>query len=532
MVLWNLNVNGFINGKVYVKFKPLQVSEGILIVNDRVLLTGSNDTIINIATKMNGQIIDLEGSVIIPGFIDSHIHLDSLGLYLSTLDLRGVRSIEELKNALKNYAKIAKTDWIIGHGWDQENFVEKRWPTRWDLDSAVKDRPVLLTRICLHAGVVNTKALELTGLAEMNMRDVLRDNNGVPTGVLVENALKIARDKVKEFLSVKDYIELIKLAQEHVLSLGVTTVGFVGCGLTSLKALLELWRNHELKIRVRVYLSPYDKLINTIDLLKELGIKHGFGDPHLKIMGVKLFVDGALGPRTAWLSEPYSDDPSTSGYMVTNSENLYRLAKMADEAELQLAIHAIGDKAIDFVLNLYRELKNTKRLRHRIEHLSVIRDDEVEAIRNMGIVAVVQPHFVISDWWAKDRLGEKRIKWLYRFKTIASCGVPLAFSTDAPVEPASPWNTIYAAVTRGKYNNIQFYEDTKHESLELLEALHYYTAGSAYALHDEMYLGSLEPGKFADFVVLDEDPLNVSDVELKLIKIREVYVGGIKVWEI
>lgn len=525
-----MHIVGFINGKIYLSFKPLKIADGLLVSDGRVLYAGPRDAVAILAKSLGGNLVDLGGKVVIPGFIDTHLHLDSLGLSLHALDLRSVKSIYELKSKLREYAATVKTEWILGHGWDHELFEERRWPTRWDIDEVIPDKPVLLTRMCLHAGVLNTRALELTGLSKNHIKGVLRDSSGNPTGIVVEEALKVIRERIKETLGFRDHVELIKTAQKHLLSHGITTVGFVSCGLVSLKALLELWRNGELNIRVRVYLNPANGGVDVIGVLRELGVKVGFGDEYLKIMGIKLFLDGALGARTAWLSEPYSDDPSTSGYPLMDLDKLKETAKIVDEAGLQLAVHAIGDRAVRAALDVLRELPNTGKLRHRIEHVSIIKDDDLKLMAELGAVAVVQPHFIISDWWAINRLGEKRIKWLYRFKSLIDAGIPVSFSTDAPVEPVNPWETVYAAVTRGVYEHVPFYEATLHESLNVVEALHAYTYGSAYAIHSERELGSLEQGKLADFLVIDRDPLSISERELRYIRVLEVYVGGVKVW--
>lgn len=519
-----------VNGKIYVSFKPLKVASGMLVSSGRVLYVGNSSTAAELAALLNAPTYDLKGRVVVPGFIDSHLHLDTLGLALSTLDLRGVKSIRELKEKLRIYAEKSELTWILGHGWDHELFEEKRWPTRWDLDEAVPSKPVLLTRVCLHAGVMNTAGLKATGLLEKVVEGVVRDERGEPTGVVLEEALRLAREELKKTLSVEDYAKYIRVAQEHLLSLGITTVGIPGCSLKALKALVLLKERGELKIRCRVYLNPYDEGVNIIEALSRLGIRCGFGDDYLKIMGIKLFVDGALGARTAWLSAPYSDDPSTSGLAVTPPSDLEEFAKLADEAGLQLAVHAIGDRAVEEALRIYSMLRNTAKLRHRIEHASLLREDLLKEASRIKPVVVVQPHFVITDWWAKNRLGE-RVRWLYAFKSMLKSGLPMAFSTDAPVEPANPWETIYAAITRGRYEEIPYYEETAHEVLSLEEALHLYTKGSAYALHEENELGSLEPGTHADFAVLDRDPLLITDLRgLREIRVLETYVNGIRVY--
>ncbi|MEM4528419.1 MAG: amidohydrolase [Desulfurococcaceae archaeon] len=533
-----MRIVGFLNGSIYVSFKPMRKVNAMVIAGDRVLYIGDNAKARSIVNSLNGEIVDLDGKTVLPGFIDSHMHLDSLGIYLNMLDLRGVRSIDELKNRLREYSNRARTSWIIGHGWDHELFEERRWPSRYDIDEVVSDKPVILTRICLHAGVLNTKALEQTSLIHSNLKDVERDEQGRPTGIVKEKALEIAKERFKEILGIGDYEKILEDAIKYALSQGVTTLGFMSCDLKSLNALFRLRHRGKLKARIRVYLTPgigkssetalYDT--GLIDMLIKLGIKTGFGDDYLKIMGVKILADGSLGARTAWLSDPYSDDPSTHGYPNIERDVLKKVAREVHHAGLQLAIHGIGDKTIDMILETYSELDDVERYRHRIEHASLLRDDQLVKISRIGIAISVQPHFVISDWWAKRRVGEKRVKWLYRFKSIMSMKIPIGLSTDSPVEPLNPWETIYAAVTRGKYDSVEYYRDTKDECIGLEDALYAYTYGSAYILHEERELGSLEPGKLADFVVVDKDPFSVCERELKDVKVLETYVSGIKVW--
>jgi predicted amidohydrolase YtcJ len=333
------------------------------------------------------------------------------------------------------------------------------------------------------------------------------------------------RERVKSELTTRDYVEFIKTAQDHLLSMGVTTIGVAGCGLKVLRALMSLWSRGELRVRVRLYLYHRDGDVDILGILDKIGVKCGFGDEYLRIMGVKLFADGALGPRTAWLSEPYTDDPSTSGVPLLEPEELKKLVKRTHDIGLQVAVHAIGDRALDAVLDAFSYIKPEK-LRHRIEHASLVRDDQLEELKKLNPALSVQPHFVLSDWWAKSRVGEKRIKWLYRFKTLITSGLLVGFSTDAPVEPVNPWETIYAAITRGRYDNVPYYEDTASEKLTLLESLYAYTQGSARLLRSESEIGTLEQGKLADFIILDKDPLSVTEKELRELRVRETYVSG------
>lgn len=522
-------IKAFINGKIYLTYLPVRKVEAFIIFNDRVLDVGDNEHIIKLARILNAKIIDLNGKVVLPGFIDSHVHLDSLGLYLNMLDLRGVKSINELKERLKTYVEQNRDlPWILGHGWDQELFIEGRWPNRWDLDEVIDDKPVMLTRICLHAAVLNTKAIETLGISDINSPNILRNERGEPTGIITEDIVRLARFSIKKSLSDKDYLKLLKDALRHVVSNGVTMIGYVGCEEKVLKALQILRENKEIPIRIRVYLSA-EANMETINTLIKLGIRRGFGDEYLKIMGIKILADGSLGARTAWLSSPYNDMPETSGSPNITFEDLLKIAEIASKSELQLAIHGIGDKTIDMILSVYEKIG---RDRHRIEHASVIRDDQIKKLVNLGIVACVQPHFIISDWWVVKRLGVERCKWVYPFKKMIDGGVNMSVGTDCPVEILNPWETVYSAVTRGAYENIELYELSKDQKLGLTEALYYYTYGSAYAMYEEDNYGSLEVGKYADFIVVDKDPFSVEDKELKNIKILETYVGGKKVYNI
>jgi len=523
-------IKSFVNGKIYVSFNPERIVEAILVAFGRVLYAGSSEKAKKIAQELGGEIIDLQGRVVLPGFIDSHIHLDELGMSLNMVDLRGVRSIEELKEKVKEHAKKHGT-WVLGHGWDQELFEEKRWPTRWDLDEVVKDKPVMLSRVCLHAAVLNTKAMEMAGLLDLDSPGIMRDEEGEPNGVVKEEAFELAREKFKETLTLEDYKRFIEDGAKFALSNGVTTVGFVSVEESSIKALGELNAEGRLSIRVRAYLDPGRRgvgergMYGNVDILqalKNLGIRRGFGEEKLKINGIKILADGSLGARTAWLSKPYSD-ARTEGYPNISREVLETIVKEAHEAGLQVAVHAIGDATIDMILDVYEHLE---KLRHRIEHASILREDQIERISKLGVVLAVQPHFVITDWWVLERVGEERAKWVYPFKSALKKGIVLGLSTDSPVEPLNPWETVYAAVTRGKYERVPLYNHTPDEVLTLEEALHAYTYGSAYILGEESELGTLEEGKLADFIVVDRDPFEVGEKELREIRVFETYIGG------
>lgn len=518
-----------INGKIYLSYDPLKTSESLVIAGGRVVFAGNNSNTLVISELLGCDLIDLEGKVVLPGFVDAHVHLDGIGMYLNTVDLRGVRSIEELKDRIRRSVSNAAS-WVFGHGWDQELFIEGRWPTRWDLDEVVSDRPVLLTRVCGHAAVLNTRAMEITGLISSGSPHVLRNERGEATGVVKEEALETARKKFRESLTLEDHKKFLEDAIKYVASHGVTTVGFMSVNDVSLRVLEELRSEGKLLVRVRAYLNPGEDN-EILSILKKLGIRSGFGDDYLKICGIKIFADGSLGARTAWLTEPYNDAPNTCGSQLVERKILEKLAYEIHDAGLQLAVHAIGDAAIDLVLQTYSRIQDLRKFRHRIEHASVVRPDQVSKIRELGIPLVVQPHFIITDWWVLKRLGESRATWVYPFKTLISSGISLGISTDSPVEPLNPWETVYAAVTRGEYEDVELSKHTPHERLSLTEVLHSYTRGSAYTLGEEGNIGTLEIGKFADFIIVDRDPYAVDEKTLREIKVLATYVGGMKVYE-
>lgn len=515
-----MGIKAFLNGHIYISFCPRKEVGGLLVAGGKVLSAGGEDQIRDVAERLEAEIVDLKGKVVLPGFIDSHAHLDEMGLSLRSLDLRGTKSLEELKGKLDAFVRDDDSPWILGYGWDQELFEEHRWPTRGDLDAVEKDRPVMLSRVCLHAAVINTPALKELGL-DPSSPNVLKGEDGTPSGVIVEEALNIAKERLRKAFNIEDWKGYLRAAAFHAASRGVTTIGFVSCGARELAALIEL--SEELPLRIRTYLNAEREILGA---LKSLGIRRGFGGDMLKIQGIKAFTDGSLGARTARLSSPYEDDPKTSGQYTVKRDELLSLAMETDEAGLQLAIHGIGDAAIEMILDTYEALKKRNDLRHRIEHASLSRPDQIERMAQIGVAVAVQPHFVLTDWWLPERVGQGRVKWIYPFKSIMKAGVPMGFGTDSPVEPIDPFETLYAAVTRGKFDGCPVYETSKDEALTVEESLYCYTSGSARVMGEEKLLGSLEEGKMADFVVVEDDPLAVDERDLRTIKTVQSYVGG------
>lgn len=515
------------DGTIYVSFNPMRKAEALITICDIVAYAGTKSTATRLGDILGAEKIDLVGRTVIPGFIDAHAHLDGIGQGLETLDLRGTRSIDELKERLGSHSEREKNArWILGRNWDQELFEEKRWPASKDLDEVVHERAVALVRVCGHAAVLNSKALVECGIQTRDPESlgIARDEQGVPTGVLTGDALRYLNQKLISLTSDADRARQLGNGLRLAASLGVTTLDFVSCDADSFRVLQELRRKDALLVRIRIHITP-----DMLQTMVTTGLGVGFGDRWLKVSGVKTFADGSLGARTAWLSFPYEDDPDNQGNASSSEDELLALASLAEKQDLQLAVHGIGDRAVDLILGIFSRLEKIKSLRHRIEHCSIVRGDQIRRIEALGVPLVVQPHFAITDWWALNRVGSRRADYVYPFGTMIKEGIRVAFSTDSPVEPLDPWKTVYAAVTRGVYEEGSLSLQTSGEGISLEQALDCYTRGSAFALNEEANLGTLEPGHFADFLILEPDPFDVDAKELGNIRIDEAYVGGRRV---
>ncbi len=494
-------------------------AEAVAIRDGRILAVGSYNEVhkyINSATK----VLDFEGKTVVPGFVDCHVHMTGLGQqHLQTLDLRNVGSIDEMKRKIREYAdRYPEKSWILGGRWDHERFSERRLPTRWDLDEAVWDKPVFLLRVCGHVGVVNTKALKLADIGREATVDggaVDKDTaSGEPNGILRENALNliwkvIPKPNITELK--KACIKACRKAVEN----GLTGVHWIVDSADEIRVIQKLYNDG--KLPLRVYLGISANLLNN---LSELGLATGFGGDMVRLGFLKILADGSLGARTAALKEPYADKPETSGMLIYSQRRLNTLVLKAHEAGWQLAVHAIGDRAIESVLEAFsKALKKFPRKdhRHRIEHCSVLNPRLIRRMKRLGLIASVQPHFIVSDFWVVNRVGAERARWVYPFKTLLKTGIVVASGSDCPVEPINPLFGVWAAVARKNFCE---------ESLTVEEAIKTYTLNAAYASFDEARMGTIEVGKFADLTVLSDDPFRVAPDEIRNIKVEMTIVGG------
>jgi predicted amidohydrolase YtcJ len=504
----------FFNGNVRTMDAARPDAQAIAIAADRIAAVGNNQQIKSLAGPST-KLLNVKGATILPGFIDCHIHLIDYGVSLTNIDLRDIRSIELMKKKVAERTD-GSTKWILGGGWDQDKFTEKRYPTRRDLDEASPQNPVLLRRICGHICVVNSAALALASITAKTPNpaggSIDRDTSGEPTGILRENAMDLVA-KLVPALRLEDYISATLTACQHALRAGLTTVHCITGSDLEMRALLDLKANGRLPIRFYV-LIPTDQLRTAASL----GLRSGLGDEHVRVGGVKIFTDGSLGARTAALEAPYADDPENRGVAVHSQEELEDLFAEAHLSNFQIAVHAIGDRAAGMVLDAIAKAQESapeKRLRHRIEHASVLNGNIILRMKKLGLLASVQPRFIVSDYWLKERLGPERSSLTYPLRSLLRAGVTVVAGSDCPVEPLTPLSGIEAAVNR-----------RGNEAVTVEEALAFYTRTAAYASFEEDSKGTISPGKLADLVILKEDPRKVKPSMISRIKILGTVVGG------
>jgi predicted amidohydrolase YtcJ len=507
-----------LNANVVTLSSKQSRAEAIAVQNGRIISVGSN-TEIRKYVDQHTTVVDAKGKTVVPGLIDCHVHMAEFGSFLLQLNLRNVESIREMQQKIREYAvKNAESSWILGGRWDHEKLAEKRYPTRWDLDAAVTDKPVFLVRVCGHMAVANSKALELAGLITETIVEGgsvdLDPSTGQPNGIVRENALALVRRAIPE-PTLKQRERACILACEKAVEAGLTGVHWLLDSAEEMRILQKL--NDENKLPLRAYLGVP---VEFLDELVKIGFTTGFGNEMVKLGFVKILSDGSLGAQTAALKKPYSDNPRTCGMMLYTRRKLNEHVLKAHKAGLQLGIHAIGDRAIENVLNAFEKaLKKfpRKNCRHRIEHCSVLNPTLIRRMKRLHVVASVQPHFIVSDFWTAKRLGKKRFRWAYPFKTLKNEGVVVASGSDCPIESISPLLGIWAAVCR---------KDNVNENLTVMEALQTYTVSAAFSSFDEDSKGTIETGKFADFVILSDDQFSLKLSKIKAVTVEMTVVNG------
>lgn len=476
-------------------------------------------------------IIDAGGRTVLPGMIDAHGHVVEMGLDALHLDVTGTRSIGELQQRLHDYAAgHPGNGWVLGAGWNQELWTEKRFPTAAELDSVVSDRPVLLERVDGHALVANSAAMKLAGVtsatADPSGGRIERDSQGNPDGTFVDAATELIGKAVPAPTSADEDQALAK-AQEILLADGVTGVGSMSTSLADWQAFNRAGAAGTLRIRLMTYMTAAEAAEAK---LRPTGWQY---DDRLRLVGVKLFADGALGSRGAWLKQPYADQPGSRGLQFHSDAEILALAARAAAAGFQIATHAIGDAANAQIISVYEQLSKTygRNRRWRIEHFQIVDPADIPRLAPAGIIASMQPTHQTSDRvMAERRLGPNRLAGAYAWQTVLKSGAGLAFGTDFPVESPNPFPGLSAAISRQDMNGQPPGGWIPSERLTLGQALHAYTRGAAYAGFAEQRFGALEPGKWADFIIVDRDPATVDPRSLARTQVLETWIAGKKVW--
>ncbi len=538
----------FVHANVYTgvpantPFASIDREEAIAVRGDRILAVGKTIDLQKTMKSPETLVVDLGGHFVMPGFNDAHLHLADAGAQKLGVDLEGVKSIDELRERLAAKVAVARAgEWILGGGWDETVWPVKVLPNRWDLDEVSNGHPVFLDRVDGHLAVANTRALQLASI-NLASRDPLgghidRNETGEPTGILRDTA----QHAVRAVIPPPSHDQLRRAAEVALADLaehGVTSAQDYSPNWENFQVYQELENEGKLTARISEWL-PFD---DSIDTLQKKRDSHPQSDLMLHTGMLKGFMDGSMGGHTAALSEPYADDPKTSGLPRYDAEKLNTMAKERVLAGFQLGFHAIGDKGIQMALDAFSGAEKVAKeanvkaanggddYRLRVEHAQCPTLAKIGQFKQLKVIASMQPSHVLSDMrWAEARLGPKRAATCYPWAAFLNKGVMLAFGTDYPVEIVSPFRGLYAAITRKSEDGKQ--EFFPEQRITMDQAIAAYTADSAFAEFEEKEKGKLTPGMLADFVVLDRDITAASPEKLLATKVLRTVVGGKTVYE-
>ncbi|HRK52617.1 MAG TPA: amidohydrolase [Cyclobacteriaceae bacterium] len=517
------------NATIWTGNEEQPYAQAMAIRADTLLFVGSNEAVAKYQTDQT-ETLDAQGHFITPGFIDSHVHFLTGGFNLSSVQLRDAQTPEEFANRIKEFAATQEPGtWILGGDWNHENWGGEL-PTKEWIDQFTPHHPVWVTRLDGHMSLANTAALNAAGI-DNTVKDVtggtiVRDKKGNLTGIFKDRASDLIDAKVPP-PSDQQVDQALQAAMHYVAAQGVTSVHHMA---GYMEALERARNNNSLITRIYAAMPLKDWAV-----LSEKIKKEGSGNKWLKIGGLKGFVDGSLGSHTAAFFEPYTDVPNDSGFFTNPPEKLYEWISAADKADLQLIVHAIGDKAIHTLLNIYEKVEKEngmKDRRFRIEHAQHFIPDDFKRLAALKVIPSVQPYHAIDDGrWAEKVIGAERIKTTYAFKSLFDTGVKVAFGSDWFVAPPIPLEGIYAAVTRRTLDDQNPDGWVPEQKITVEQALAGYTTHAAYASFDENIKGSLEPGKLADFVIVDQDLTKIKPEKIRETQVLQTFVGGKSVYK-
>ncbi len=510
------------NAMVYTVDSDFNNAEAFAIKNGKFVEVGTSADIINKYQAAN--IVDAKGQTILPGFIDAHCHFYGLGLNQLRVNLVGTTSFDDVMKKVIDFHNQKPSNFIIGRGWDQNDWEDKTYPNKALLDKLYPNTPVALTRIDGHAMLCNQAALDLAKI-DVNTKveggEILKENRQL-TGILIDNPMELVYATLPK-PTKQQQVDALLEAHKICTDLGLTTVSDAGLDKQVIQLIDSLQQAGKLDMRIYAMIS--NNKANLDYYLSKGKIK----TDRLNVQSVKVYADGALGSRGAALKQDYSDQHEHFGALVIGTDAYKNLADRIAKSDYQMNTHAIGDSANRFVLQTYDKiLKNQTNRRWRVEHAQVITDNDFDYFKNENIIPSIQPTHATSDmYWAEDRLGKDRIKGAYAYKTLLEKSGRVALGTDFPIEQVSPFLTFYAAVAR--QDTKQFPEGgfNKEEALTREETLKGMTIWAAYANFEEKEKGSIEAGKFADFIILDNNIMTVNQKDIPNIKVNHTYINGV-----
>lgn len=520
-----------VDGRIWTENPQQPEAEAVAIAGNRIVSVGSSANIRKLAGPAT-KVVALDGKRVVPGFNDSHVHFTDGGAGLASVQLRDARSQSEFRERISAFALTQpKGAWILNGEWDHERWTPAQLPTHQLIDDSTPNNPVFVERLDGHMALANALAMKLAGV-DRDTKDVtggviVRDAQGNPTGIFKDAALDLIGKAIPP-ASVAQLLVAVEAAEKYAAENGVTSVQDMSAAPDTLRTYQQLF--HEGKLTVRI--SGHQPL-PAWKRLAAPGIRANFGNDTLHIGGLKGFADGSLGSTTAWFFQPYLDAPNTSGIAsdeLSKPEEMYANIAGADRAGLQVAIHAIGDRAIDTILNFYERAEKENGpgdRRFRIEHAQHLLKSDIPRFASLHVIASMQPYHAIDDGrWAAKRIDAERIRTTYAFRSLLDTGATLAFGSDWPVAPMVPLLGIYAAVTRRTLDGKNPGGWVPEQKITVAEAVHAYTVGSAFAEYEESIKGSLAPGKLADLVVLSDDIFHIDPVEIANTRVEMTIFDG------